>query len=108
MDPNSENFCAYFTPLPTLGGTNASFGAINNLGAESGYAENKHRYPIAVPVWQSAAPALRSSTLNPSYGDQGQDTSANFLSSPAIQSEWPWDSMISDKPQVEPAHATTP
>ena len=46
MDPNSENFCAYFTPLPTLGGTNASFGAINNLGAESGYAENKHRYPL--------------------------------------------------------------
>jgi probable HAF family extracellular repeat protein len=57
-DPNNENFCAYFTglqclpyvwqfgvitPLPTLGGTNASFGAINNLGAVSGYAENKHR-----------------------------------------------------------------
>ena len=72
MDPNSENFCAYFTPLPTLGGTNASFGAINNLGAESGYAENKHRYPIAVPVWQSAAPALRSSTLNRSYGTKAR------------------------------------
>ena len=57
-DPNNENFCAYYTglqclpyvwqsgvttPLPTLGGTNASFGAINNLGAVSGYAENNHR-----------------------------------------------------------------
>jgi hypothetical protein len=45
--------------------------------------------------------------FEPVIWDQGQD-SANFLSSPAIQSEWPWDSMISDKPQVEPAHATTP
>jgi probable HAF family extracellular repeat protein len=59
-DPNNENFCAYFTglqclpytwqfgvttSLPTLGGTNASFGAINNLGAVSGYAENNHRDP---------------------------------------------------------------
>jgi probable HAF family extracellular repeat protein len=57
-DPNNENFCAYFTglqclpyvwqfgvttPLSTLGGNNASFGAINNLGAVSGYAENNHR-----------------------------------------------------------------
>jgi uncharacterized membrane protein len=57
-DPNNENFCAYFTglqclpyvwqfgvitALPTLGGTNASFGAINNLGAVSGFAENNHR-----------------------------------------------------------------
>jgi probable HAF family extracellular repeat protein len=63
-DPNNENFCAYFTglqclpyvwqfgdftPLPTLGGTNASFGAINNLGAVSGYAENKHRDPDCRP-----------------------------------------------------------
>jgi probable HAF family extracellular repeat protein len=63
-DPNNENFCAYFTglqclpyvwqfgvitPLPILGGTNASFGAINNLGAVSGYAENKHRDPDCRP-----------------------------------------------------------
>ena len=63
-DPNNENFCAYFTglqclpyvwqfgvmtPLPTLGGTNASFGAMNNLGAVSGYAENKHRDPDCRP-----------------------------------------------------------
>jgi probable HAF family extracellular repeat protein len=63
-DPNNENFCAYFTglqclpyvwqfgvttPLPTLGGTNASFGAINNLGAVSGFAENKHRDPDCRP-----------------------------------------------------------
>ena len=63
-DPNNENFCAYFTglqclpyvwqfgvitPLPTLGGTNASFGAINNLGAVSGYAENNHRDPDCPP-----------------------------------------------------------
>jgi len=37
------------TPLATLGGTNASFGAINNLGAVSGYAENKHRDPDCRP-----------------------------------------------------------
>jgi probable HAF family extracellular repeat protein len=63
-DPNNENFCAYFTglqclpyvwrfgvttPLPTLGGTNATFGAINNLGAVSGYAENNHRDPDCRP-----------------------------------------------------------
>jgi probable HAF family extracellular repeat protein len=63
-DPNSENFCAYFTglqclpyvwqngvttPLPTLGGTNASFGAINNLSAVAGYAENNHRDPDCRP-----------------------------------------------------------
>jgi probable HAF family extracellular repeat protein len=63
-DPNNENFCAYFTglqclsyvwqfgvftPLPTLGGTNAGFGAINNLGAVSGFAENKHRDPDCRP-----------------------------------------------------------
>jgi probable HAF family extracellular repeat protein len=63
-DPNNENFCAYFTglqclpyvwqfgvftALPTLGGTNASYGAINNLGAVSGYAENTHRDPDCRP-----------------------------------------------------------
>jgi probable HAF family extracellular repeat protein len=37
------------TPLPTLGGTNASFGTINNLGAVSGYAENNHRDPDCRP-----------------------------------------------------------
>ena len=63
-DPNNENFCAYFTglqclpyvwqfgvitPLPTLGGTNAGFGAINNLGAVSGFAENNYRDPDCRP-----------------------------------------------------------
>lgn len=53
-DPNNENFCDYgtglqclaflwqngvITPLPTLGGTNAGFGAINNRGEVAGYAE---------------------------------------------------------------------
>jgi probable HAF family extracellular repeat protein len=59
-DPNNENFCGYgtglqclaflwqfgvMTPLPTLGGTNNGFGAINNLGAVAGYAENSYRDP---------------------------------------------------------------
>ncbi len=53
-DPNNENFCGYFDglicrpyvwrygaiqPLPTLGGNNASWGGINNLGQVAGYAE---------------------------------------------------------------------
>ena len=33
------------TKLPTLGGTNAGFGAINNRGEVAGYAENKTRDP---------------------------------------------------------------
>jgi probable HAF family extracellular repeat protein len=63
-DPNNENFCTYgtglqclvffrqrgiTTPLPTLGGTNAGFGTINNLGAVSGYAEGNHRDPDCRP-----------------------------------------------------------
>jgi len=59
-DPNNENFCGYgtglqclafvwnfgvMTPLPTLGGTNAAWGAINNAGQISGYAENTYRDP---------------------------------------------------------------
>jgi hypothetical protein len=60
-DSNKENFCGYgtglqclvftwrfgagMTALPTLGGTNASFGAINNLGEVSGYAETSHKDP---------------------------------------------------------------
>jgi probable HAF family extracellular repeat protein len=54
-DPNNENFCddgtglqclaflwqnGVITPLPTLGGTNNGFGAINNRGEVSGFAEN--------------------------------------------------------------------
>jgi probable HAF family extracellular repeat protein len=54
QDPNDENFCSYFTgracraflwqtgvitPLPTLGGTNASPGMINNRGQIVGIAE---------------------------------------------------------------------
>jgi probable HAF family extracellular repeat protein len=55
IDPNNENFCTYFTGhacrafvwqngqstlLPTLGGTNASPGMINNRGQIVGIAEN--------------------------------------------------------------------
>jgi probable HAF family extracellular repeat protein len=57
-DPNSENFCGYgtglqclafqwdfgvMTPLPTLGGTNSTFGGINKRGEVAGIAENAHR-----------------------------------------------------------------
>ena len=53
-DPNNENFCGYgtglqcrtflwqngaMTALPTLGGTNSSWGQINNWGEVAGYAE---------------------------------------------------------------------
>ncbi len=63
-DPNNENFCGYgtglqclsfiwhhgvTTPLPTLGGTNAGPGSINNLGQVAGYAENSHRDPDCRP-----------------------------------------------------------
>jgi probable HAF family extracellular repeat protein len=59
-DPNNENFCGYgtglqcvvflwqngvITQLPTLGGVNAGWGSINNLGEVAGYAENKNRDP---------------------------------------------------------------
>jgi len=59
-DPNKENFCGYgtgkqclvflwqdgvMTKLPTLGGVNAGYGGINNLGEISGYAESKTRDP---------------------------------------------------------------
>jgi probable HAF family extracellular repeat protein len=59
-DPNNENFCGYrtglqclaflwqngvMTPLPTLGGTNASWGAINNRGEVAGIAENSYMDP---------------------------------------------------------------
>jgi len=58
-DPNNENFCGYstglqclafvwrngagMTALPTLGGTNAAWGGINNVGQVAGYAENSHK-----------------------------------------------------------------
>ena len=63
-DPNNENFCGYrtglqclpfiwhhgvTTALPTLGGTNAGPGAINNLGQVAGYAENSHQDPDCRP-----------------------------------------------------------
>lgn len=58
-DPNHENFCGYGTglqclvftwqwsgrmhALPTLGGTNANWGAMNNLGEIAGIAETNHK-----------------------------------------------------------------
>jgi uncharacterized membrane protein len=54
-DPNNENFCVYgtgrkcvaarwqqgvMTPLPTLGGNNATVGTVNSRGEISGVAEN--------------------------------------------------------------------
>jgi probable HAF family extracellular repeat protein len=59
-DPNNENFCGYgtglqclaflwqfgvMTPLTTLGGTNAGYGAINDLGEVAGYAEKSNKDP---------------------------------------------------------------
>jgi len=59
-DPNNENFCGYgtglqclaavwqtgkITPLPTLGGTNAGPGMINNRGEVAGWAETAARDP---------------------------------------------------------------
>jgi probable HAF family extracellular repeat protein len=60
LDPNNENFCGFGTSqqclaflwnygvttrLPTLGGTNASFGWINNVGQAVGIAETAQRDP---------------------------------------------------------------
>jgi probable HAF family extracellular repeat protein len=57
-DPNNENYCGYGTglqclafvfgpggmrPLQPLGGTNSTFGAINNLGEVAGTAETNRR-----------------------------------------------------------------
>jgi probable HAF family extracellular repeat protein len=60
-DPNKENFCGFgtaqqclsfvwqyggtMTALPTLGGTNASYGAMNNVGEVVGIAETSHKDP---------------------------------------------------------------
>jgi probable HAF family extracellular repeat protein len=59
-DPNNENFCGYgtglqclvyewqngvITALPTLGGTNANWGGINNAGETAGVAETDVRDP---------------------------------------------------------------
>jgi probable HAF family extracellular repeat protein len=64
-DPNNENFCGYgdgliclayiwqfgtITPLPTLGGNNASWGQINNRGEVAGFAENSTRDPKCPPT----------------------------------------------------------
>jgi uncharacterized membrane protein len=61
---SNENFCGYgtglaclaflwqdgvMTPLATLGGENAGWGAINNWGEVSGYAENSHQDPNCRP-----------------------------------------------------------
>src|ERR1700733_11464219 len=63
-DPNSENFCGYgtglqclvyewqngvITALPTLGGTNANWGGINNEGEIAGVAETNVRDPQCPP-----------------------------------------------------------
>jgi probable HAF family extracellular repeat protein len=60
LDPNNENFCGYgtglqclaflwqngvMTALPTLGGTNAGWGQINNQGEIAGYAEEDKADP---------------------------------------------------------------
>ena len=60
MDPNSENFCGFgtgrqcvavlwdfgaMTALPSLGGTNSTFGGINDLGEVAGIAQNGHHDP---------------------------------------------------------------
>jgi probable HAF family extracellular repeat protein len=57
-DPNNENFCGYadglicvaylwqygtITQLPTLGGSNAGYGGINNVGQVAGWAEKNTR-----------------------------------------------------------------
>ncbi|MGC2657205.1 MAG: hypothetical protein WA324_04445 [Bryobacteraceae bacterium] len=59
-DAHNENFCGFGTdqqclafvwdfgvmvPRPTLGGTNSTFGAINNFGEIAGIAENGHHDP---------------------------------------------------------------
>jgi len=63
-DPYNENFCGFgtssqcltflwdfgtMTPLPTLGGTNSNYGAINNLGEIAGIAETNRRDPNCRP-----------------------------------------------------------
>jgi probable HAF family extracellular repeat protein len=63
-DRNTENFCGFgtgyqcraflwdtgvMTALPTLGGTNSTFGAINNMGEVVGIAENNHTDPSCRP-----------------------------------------------------------
>jgi len=63
-DRNDENFCGYgtgyqclaflwdtgvMTALPTLGGLNSTFGAINNMGEVVGIAENNHTDPSCRP-----------------------------------------------------------
>jgi probable HAF family extracellular repeat protein len=103
-DPNNENFCGYgtglqclafvwrfgagMTALPTLGGTNAGFGAINNLGEVSGYAETSHKDP--------ACPGkVAVNGTGPQFFDFGaviwvqtRDTSASCLRSRATRSPW--------------------
>jgi probable HAF family extracellular repeat protein len=99
-DPYNENFCgngtglqcltflwrfgAGMTALPTLGGVNAAWGGINNVGQVAGYAENTHKDPacpgkVAVNgtgpqffdfeavVWGPKAGAIRQ--LSPLPGD---------------------------------------
>jgi probable HAF family extracellular repeat protein len=65
QDPNHENFCGYgtgrqcltflwdfgaMTPLPTLGGVNSTYGAINNLGEVAGIAETSQRSMCQAPA----------------------------------------------------------
>jgi probable HAF family extracellular repeat protein len=74
-DPNNENFCGYgdglicatylwqfgrIAQLPTLGGNNAGFGAINNVGQVAGWAEKSTRDPgcSTVPAVNGNGPQI--------------------------------------------------
>ena len=75
FDPNNENFCAFFTnsqcivfmwqngaitPLPTLGGTNSNWGAMNNRGEIAGWAETGTKDPdcLSTPMPNGVGPQV--------------------------------------------------
>lgn len=99
IDQNNENFCGYgtgfkclpflwqngvMTPLPTLGGANASFGGINTLEQVVGYAEtgiHDPNCPAGVAVNGNGPQILdfKAVIWGPRRGRSG-----NSLHSPAI------------------------